>query len=269
MNREEYNYCSSALRKLLSLLGEGDFRRRVKYRFGLQYNPRFKFYHLWDGEQAQVGAGTRATIKLLPEKAIMRLGEADFPFKEQMLKFQLPDRETIIIPSTHINTHDTWIHDRIQSHIDRRIQQRLAFLASKTQEHQVAPYTLRVTFQEPYSSYPLSASPTSVHQPGVSALDITFESPEHYSEMCSIANMVATELFRDYRVRWSHGYSITFSELNALYVREVETRRVLSNNNGLFGLDVAQSVQRQVLTELQDVDSPGLVPYSELIRRIQ
>lgn len=279
MNREEYNYCSSSLRKLLSLLGEGDFRRRVKYRFGLQYNPRFNFYHLWDGEQArEVGIGTRATIKLLPDKAIVRVWKSDFPFKEQLLKFQLPDRESIFIPSVHVTKHDSWIEARIQSHINRRIQQRLAFLASKTQEHQVAPYTLRVTFQEPYDSY-RAATSTSVPQLQVSVLDIVFDGSDQFSQWQDVANMMVTELYRDFNARWSHGYAIPFSELATIYNREVSSRRELDTRRGIhdralaidYGMyeaQAAESLQRIAQGQATSASS-NLVDYSELIRRIQ
>lgn len=150
MNRREYEYSSRCFRGLLKYLGEGDFRRRVKYRFGLQFNPMFGFYNLWDGltDEHHLPQSI-ATIRLKEKTAIVRIAPEDFPFKEQLLKMRLPERDTIFVPSMNIRRHDQWVHNMLQPHVERRIQQRLAFLTRNPQEQNIL--TLQIIPPQPPS----------------------------------------------------------------------------------------------------------------------
>lgn len=144
MNRQEYEYCASAFRGLLHNLAEGDFRRRVKYRFGLQFNPMFGFYHLWDGAN-DPHPHTLATLKLRPKTVTIR-HLPNFMFKEELLKFTLPERKSVFILSENVGRHDDWVHQRIQSRVERRMQQRASFLATEQNPFilniQISPGTL-------------------------------------------------------------------------------------------------------------------------------
>lgn len=124
MNKQEWQYSTSMFRELLSKLNEGNFQRRVKYRFGLQFNPMFGFYHLWDGLGYDLEHGeplTVATIKLRPKTTTVRL-LPEYLFKNELSKFKLPDRKTILIESGNVSRHDGWVHNRIHSRVERRIQ---------------------------------------------------------------------------------------------------------------------------------------------------
>lgn len=96
---------------------EDTFQRRVAYKYGLQFNSRVGFYHLWDSSVAH----SVATIRLTDDKAIVRY-VPEWMFLEQLLKFRLDEGETVFVPSNNVCNHDGFIHDRIQNRCERAVQ---------------------------------------------------------------------------------------------------------------------------------------------------
>lgn len=119
MNREKWQFATHSLRNILrSLSTEDNFTRKIEYRFGLQWNPMFGFFHLYDGWN---GCGTIATIKLSPETAILRYLQGNL-FSHEIEKLKVEDRKTILVPSENVGRHDDWVRPRLQGRIDREIQ---------------------------------------------------------------------------------------------------------------------------------------------------
>lgn len=204
MNRADWQYTSSCFRELLRKLGEEDFRVRVKYRFGLQYNPMFGFYHLWDGADER----TVAIIKLRPKNVVIRYNP-DFLMKKELLKLRLPDRKSIFILSDNICRHDSWAR-RIQPRCERRMRERADFLA----QEQRSPYELAITI---HRLAEMSIGAFGSDMPINSQIRVTFTSREELERDQNAAHRMIVTLC-------GYGWTfdqlpISFGELSELYIR--------------------------------------------------
>lgn len=123
MDKQDWNYSAHSLRKLLHAFKEEDgFERKIEYRFALQYNPMFDFFHLWDGVEKKC----LSTIRL-GEDTVVRFRE-DTPFKNEILKFRAEEGETKFSLSENLDRHREWLVHQVQQRTERAIEERRAFL---------------------------------------------------------------------------------------------------------------------------------------------
>lgn len=221
MNRDEWQYSSSCLRQLLNKLAEGDFQKRVKYRFGLQFNPMFGFYHLWDGLGYDLEHGepsTVATIKLRPKTATLRY-YPEYIFKEQLLKFKLPDRQTVFIESDNVSRHDSWAHNRIHANVERRVRERRDFLERENRERPPHSVLMEITLsnmEAAYSGLQMTSSSTVTPFTHTTLLTVVFNSQEHLENNRAIAQEMLHRIMR-LGTRLDEHRTWTFDEIESIH----------------------------------------------------
>lgn len=124
MNRDTWEFATHSLRRLLHKLSEEEyFDRAVEYRFGLQFNPRFGYFNIWDA----IAKDCLGSIKIDTKNVVVRYYPIS-DFRYEIQKFKMDDRKSIFIPSDNLQRNNDWISSRLQRRCERRIQEREAFL---------------------------------------------------------------------------------------------------------------------------------------------
>lgn len=162
MNRVEWEHNTHSLRKLLHKFSEEDgflsgVDRAVECRFGVQFNPMFEYFHVWDAVDKQ----TIATVKLgydpnnrYLERFLMRYLPTTL-FKEELLKFKISGRKGRFLPSDNVTRHDEWVGYQLQSRCERSMRERERFL--ERQRLETSPHIFSVSIPsmqmvQPYHS---------------------------------------------------------------------------------------------------------------------
>lgn len=221
MTRKEYEYNQHALRRLLHNLSQGDFLKRVQYRYALQFNPLFGYYHLWDGaglDEEHQEPLTLATLKLRPKSVIIR-HRPEFQVLPQLLKFTLPDRESKFVVSENINRHDDWVHQRIQSRVERRMQERASFLDNQN----LPPFTIQI--EVAISNIPQTSSGTTTGlefrlSPEIVGIRLQFNSQEELDRHKYEAREMIERLATRFGIRLDLNRVWGFSEIEELFRTE-------------------------------------------------
>lgn len=118
MTRQEWYKSTHNLRELLKELDENGSNRMVKYKFGLEFNPTFQYYHLWNG----LAKNTMATVRILSDRVVVRY-RPNSHYKYELLKMKFGKKKMVFIPSETLSRHRAWVRNRIQSRIERVLQE--------------------------------------------------------------------------------------------------------------------------------------------------
>lgn len=121
MNRLEWRTSQYSIRALLHRFKEqgadSGVDRICEYKFGLVWNPRFGFHHIWNG----IAKNTMATIRLTEDNVILRYRDNSF-YKHEIAKFSLEGYKTVLVKSKNLSRHRDWVHHRIQTRVRDSIQ---------------------------------------------------------------------------------------------------------------------------------------------------
>lgn len=119
MNREEWNRSRHHLRKLLRDFKEdgGVTHRKVEYKFAVEYNQMFDYFHLWNG----ASRNTIATFKI-GDRIVVRYRPNSY-YLSDILKFRVPGKKVIFVPSNNLSNHRSWVRDRVQRRVTEAMQE--------------------------------------------------------------------------------------------------------------------------------------------------
>lgn len=265
MNREDWEYSTHSLRKLLHKFHEEDgFEhgrdRAVEYRFGVQFNPMFDFYNLYDA----IEGSSIATIALkgetrggtYKEHMLMRYLPTT-PFKYELGKFRMPDKKHIFLPSDNVVRHDGWVRNNLHSRCERAIRERRDFLEVQRLATSPNIFTISIPTITSPTQWGLSGHIAGLTQSDTLRVRVDFGHPPTDTEQTDVFGMV-TWMTRNSDWRFNPTAIVPFTELVEIYqqyrrmhaerqsVEEYESRH--SNRNFQRYAQQFQGYQRNVDT---------------------
>lgn len=218
MNKQEWELSTKKLRTLLGLLETqgATAGREIKYKFAIDFNPMFGFYHLWNG----VSKNTVCTVRITSKKVIVRYRpNSHYRYEIQKLKFG--DKETVFVPSTNLSRHRSWMNRRVQDRVEQEIAKVRSFLDRQgSQSFTQEPYILTIHIPLSLDIAHFTGPPTQITTGSTLELHILFHSNEEMASNSDSARSIVERLIRI--GAFSNDTRISWEELKRLYVRLVE-----------------------------------------------
>lgn len=220
MTQQEWKLSTRYLRTLI-----GEFERQgatasrsVKYKFALEFNPMFGYFHIWNGKSKN----TMCTVRISRKKVVVRYRPGSH-YRHELRKMKFDGKRMIFIPSDNLSRHRAWLFGRVQDRVEREMVRVKGFLAlndrselssslpsrdiPNTSIGRVSSITIPLPVSAMLDSYNMTQStPTEVlryrtqtihFQPGENTPDNIALAQRYYSNVSRLMNVPENIYFRE------------------------------------------------------------------------